>query len=552
MGDSGDEVDETIRLEGEIDAGRIKIRRLESDVRNLTKERDDLLKFVEESKKPPNYAAVVVEPREEDVLVYGQHGGLQTVAYGRVDKEKIKPGKFVLIGNIQVDFPSHSYRARYQQTNVMGVTEILEREAPLLRGKIASIDHEGDYDIVVISTDPHYARSIKIGKDRVKELGLKPNMSVDCLPETLDIIRVGKSVDMAKYEVIERPKTVFEDIGGLKEAKEELVTSVIAPMINPKDYSRYGKTSAKILMYGPPGCGKTMLAQALARTLNNCGFYRVNAAEIHEMWVGKSEENLRNIFKTAINELEERKFNYMVLFFDEIDALAPHRGIHPGASGVEEKVVGEFLTWLEGFRPLPSNLIVMAATNMPGLVDAAVRQRFDKLIEVSQPQDKATVREIVSKYINEDNVPIDSSLIKSHGSNAWNHLADDLTDFLFWEDRIDTGGNQINRRDIITGRLISQTVENAKELALYDRTILKKRIPKKYKDLFESLDSKDRISELKKKYKTAEEIGINMEYLREAFDMNKFERAEEIITSKQLYLPAKKPESHWTGLSYIG
>ena len=240
----------------------------------------------------------------------------------------------------------------------------------------------------------------------------------------------------------------------------------------------------------------------------------------------------------------------MTLFFDEFDALAPHRGIHPGSSGVEEKVVGELLTWLEGFNPLPPNLIIIAATNMPDLVDSAVRQRFDKLIEITKPNDKASVGEIVSKYIVKSKVPIDRKLLDVYGSKAWEVLSDEFTGFLFESERIITGTSQIDRKEIITGRLISQTVENAKELALYDRTIIKKNIPHRFKKLFESVDSPERITELKREYETVRDIGINMRYLKDAFNMNKYERAEEIISSQMMYSVQKKPDPRWVGVSY--
>ncbi|MHC1584750.1 MAG: AAA family ATPase [Candidatus Syntropharchaeia archaeon] len=528
-------------LREELYKERMSRERLQQNYERLKMDYNELLGFINESKKPPTYASVVIEKRKDDAIVYGFHG-LQTVSYGRVDKNDIKPGCYVLVGNVPVGTPSmHSYGARYQQTSVPGIVEVLEKEAPLIRGKIFSIEKGEDFglkdeDVVCIGTAPFQTRSIRIKKERIKELDLKPNVTVDCLPETFDIVRAGKYEEVKKYEVIERPEVSFDDIGGLVEAKKQLITGIIAPLINPEDYERYGRTSKKILFYGPPGCGKTMLAQALSHTLRNCGFYRVNAAEIHEMWVGKSEENLRNIFKTAIEELKEKKFDYMILFFDEIDALAPHRGVHPGSSGVEERVVGELLSWLEGFKPLPPNLIVIGATNMPILVDAAVRQRFDKIIEVPQPKDRDTVREIISKYITYEKVPIDHFLIQDYGSRAPEVLIDELTDFLFEEEKIPTRyGTEISKKNIITGRLISQIVELAKNEVLYDRTILKREIPSEFKSLLKSINVEERAAFLRKRYESPDQIGLNMEYLKNAFEKGKYERAEEIMSSQMMY-----------------
>jgi ATP-dependent 26S proteasome regulatory subunit len=516
-----------------------EIRTLRYEINDYKKKYKELLQLIDEFKKPPAYGCIVIKNRREDVLVLDQKR-LQTVSYGVLDekKKKLRPGMYVLVGNVpasskDIDITVYAgYGPRLR--TIPGIIDLLEEEAPLIREKIISIDPGEkfgfvDEDIVVIGNAPYYSHSIKVEKKRVKELGLRPNMKVDCLPETFEIVRAGREED--RYEVIERPKIGFDDIGGLKSVKTELMRIVIAPMINEEDYGKYGKRSRKILFYGPPGCGKTMLARALAGTLTNCGFYRVNAGEIHEMWVGKSEENVRSIFESAKKRLKDGEFDTMILFFDEIDALAPHRGIHPGSSGVEERVVGALNTELEGLEEVHPDLIVMAATNMPMLVDSALRQRFDTIVEVPQPNDRDTVRDIISKYINEK-VPLDYRLVEDHGEDAASFLMNELTDFLFKDEKIIIRyGDEINRREIITGRLISQIVEQAKYLALYDRTILRMNCESKL-----DIDVSSEKERLEREYKDPEQIGINMNYLHEVFDKFKIERAEEIVSSRSMYL----------------
>lgn len=559
------------QLERERAEEREHRQKIEEWAESVKGDYERLKAWVSELKEPPTHGCVVIQKREKDAIVLGPKG-LETVYYGKIKEEEVQslePGQRVFVGLIPttVKDPVTNQPMVDQMTgkpvvkHVPGITEVWKKEeAPLMRGRIVTIDPGEEFglideDLVVVSFDQYKNVSLKVPKEKVRSFKLKGGASVDCLPETLHIKRVREGTDVSKYEVIIRPNVSFDDIGGLREAKMEIIRSIINPMVNPDDYERYRKAPRRILFHGPPGCGKTMLAQALASTLKNCGFYRVNAGEIYYWLLGSSAENLRNIFKMAVKGLEDEDYDNMIIFLDEIDALAPHRGIHPGASGAEERVVGQLLAILEGFDKLPPNLTVIGATNLPILVDSAVRQRFDKIIKVPQPSDAATVREIASKYIRPDKVPIDRHLIDTYGDilTAAQALVKELVGFLFEDEEIPTRyARGVKKSEVITGRLIAQIVEYAKDRALDDRTVYKigKGAMERIKDfniekVLEISDVERRFPLLEGEYRNAEEIGINFNHLKEGFETFKVERAEEMLAAIERYrLEEPRPPYH--------
>ena len=178
---------------------------------------------------------------------------------------------------------------------------------------------------------------------------------------------------------IEIPDVKWDDVGGLEEVKQVLKENVVYPLKNPDLYEKFNiKPPRGILLYGPPGCGKTLLAKAVARE-SGANFIAVRGPEILSKWVGESEKAIREIFKKA------RQHAPAVVFFDEIDAIAPVRG-YGADSGVSEKVVAQLITEMDGIKGL-SNVVVLAATNRPDLLDPALLRpgRFDKLVYVPPP-----------------------------------------------------------------------------------------------------------------------------------------------------------------------
>jgi len=177
---------------------------------------------------------------------------------------------------------------------------------------------------------------------------------------------------------VQTPDTKWGDVGGLREVKEELVKVVEKPIKDPKSFKDFGIKPAKgVLLYGPPGCGKTLLAKAVAGE-TECNFISVRGPEVLSMWVGESEKAIRNVFRKA------RQVSPCIIFFDELDAIASVRGV--GSSRVTDQVLNQILTEMDGIERL-ENVMVLAATNRPDLVDSALLRpgRFDQIVLVPPP-----------------------------------------------------------------------------------------------------------------------------------------------------------------------
>ncbi|RLE93795.1 MAG: AAA family ATPase [Thermoprotei archaeon] len=208
-------------------------------------------------------------------------------------------------------------------------------------------------------------------------------------PEVLEEIEVTRRDFMealkdiqptAMREVyVEVPEVHWENIGGLKEAKQMVREAVEWPIKHPEFFKEMGIDPPKgVLLYGPPGCGKTLLAKAAA-TESGANFISVKGPEILSKWVGESEKAVREIFARA------RQVAPCIIFFDEIDAIAPRRGTRFD-SGVTDRIVNQLLTEMDGIEKL-EGIVVLAATNRPDIIDPALLRpgRFDRLIYVPPP-----------------------------------------------------------------------------------------------------------------------------------------------------------------------
>ncbi len=226
-----------------------------------------------------------------------------------------------------------------------------------------------------------------------KEVLEKLYVSQNDFKEALKVVRPSAMREV----MIEMPNTRWEQIGGLDDIKQELKEAVEWPLKHPDAFKRLGVTPPKgVLLYGPPGTGKTLLAKAIA-TESEANFILVKGPSLLSMWVGESERAVRKVFEKA------RQTAPTIIFFDEIDALAPRRGLSAD-NNVTERVVNQLLTEIDGLEAL-HDVVIIGATNRPDILDTALLRpgRFDRIVLTPAPSEHA--REEIFK-VHTKNMPL--------------------------------------------------------------------------------------------------------------------------------------------------
>ena len=196
---------------------------------------------------------------------------------------------------------------------------------------------------------------------------------------------------------VQIPDVKWQDIGGLEATKKNMIEMVQYPIEYPEIYAKYGQSPSRgCLLWGPPGCGKTLLAKAIA---SECAanFISIKGPELLTMWFGESEANVRDVFDKA------RNASPCIVFFDELDAIARARGgSHGDAGGAGDRVMNQLLTEMDGINPA-KQVFFIGATNRPDIIDPAIKRpgRLDQMIFIDLPDFpsrvsilKATLRKV--------------------------------------------------------------------------------------------------------------------------------------------------------------
>ena len=317
-----------------------------------------------------------------------------------IDPALRRPGRFDR--EIEIGVPDRDGRLEVLQIHTRGMP--LEKDVNL--EKLADISHGfvgADLQALAKEAAMRALRRVLPEID-VSAESIPGEMLNKIIVKMQDFMEVVKEMEpSAMREVfVEVPDVQWEDVGGLPEVKQELKEAVEWPLKYQELFTYSDATPPKgILLYGPPGTGKTLLAKAAANE-SEANFISIKGPELLSKWIGESEKGVREIFRKA------RQAAPCIIFFDEIDAIAPVRGGDFGNSHVTERVISQLLTELDGLEIL-TNVIVIAATNRPDIIDPALLRpgRFDRLLYV-QPPDKESRLQIIK--IHTKKKPLDSDI----------------------------------------------------------------------------------------------------------------------------------------------
>ncbi|ORX94701.1 AAA-domain-containing protein [Basidiobolus meristosporus CBS 931.73] len=324
-----------------------------------------------------------------------------------LDEALRRPGRFDR--EVEIGIPNANARASILEALLRRIPNTLDKDDIQ---KIASISHGYvGADLVAVCREAGLKtikRSIQNGSDPKEGLLI----NYDDMRTALSEIRPSAMREI----MIEVPKVHWTDIGGMDEVKMKLKESVEWPLQHPEAFERMGIRPPKgVLLYGPPGCSKTLMAKALA-TEAGLNFIAVKGPELFSKWVGESEKAVREVFRKA------RASSPSIVFFDEIDALTVKRGSGQDGTSVADRVLSQLLNELDGVEPL-INVTVVAATNRPDIIDSALLRpgRIDRILYISPP-DAAARREILrlqfSKMPCSSDVDIEELTAKTEGCSG--------------------------------------------------------------------------------------------------------------------------------------
>lgn len=347
--------------------------------------------------------------------------------------------------------------------------------AQVLSNEKLMIKTVGDESILVTRAEPMLRTRILVGDH------------VEYDPDSLFVYSLLPKTRMDHLALEKVPDISYSDIGGLPDAIEQIRDAIEMPHLYPEYFQEHQLVPPKgILLYGPPGCGKTLIAKAVANSLarrieektgekGESFFLNVKGPELLNKYVGETEQAIRDLFARARNQATYR--TPVVIFFDEMDSMFRVRGSGI-SSDMESTIVPQFLSELDGLQSL-ENVVIIGATNREDLIDPAVLRpgRLDRKIRIPRPDRQAAV-EIFSKYLTPD-LPIDSCHTETLGGSeaAVHWLIEEVVEELYslspqneiMEITFASGGRKVlYSKDLNSGAIIENIVRRAKFQAVKD------------------------------------------------------------------------------------
>jgi proteasome-associated ATPase len=424
-----------------------------------------LKKEVEKLCAPPNSYGVFRQRNKDGTLDVDLDGRrLKVNTHPKLEHYDFEPGQLLVLNeslNV-VDLSEYENRGE-----VVRLKDRLDEARALVVGR-------ADEERVVVLTEPIRHTHLDVGDNLL--LDTRSSFALEKLPKS-------KVEEVVLEEV---PNVSYEDIGGLHEQIEALRDGIELPYLYPEEFREHRLHPPKgVLLYGPPGCGKTLIAKAVANSLakkftERTGvearsyFLNIKGPELLNKYVGETESKIREVFKKAREKADET--TPVIVFFDEMDALFRVRGSGI-SSDVEITVVAQFLSELDGLESL-ENVIVIGASNRQDLIDPAVLRpgRLDLKIKVDRPN-KEAARDIFSKYLVSD-LPLHEETLQQGGGEreavvAWlieqtcEHMYSPRDENKFLEVTYARGDKEtFYFKDFASGAMIENIVARAKKSAL--------------------------------------------------------------------------------------
>lgn len=400
------EADELARLQGELAAQRDHNARLIATLREAREQIVSLKSEVDRLAEPPGGFGTVIACQEDatvDIMVMGKK--VRVAVSPDVDKSLLTLGREVLLN---------------ESLNIVGVQEFDSV------GEIVVLKELLDDDRALVVSHSDEERVVRVGSP-LRNIHLRAGDALLCDTRNSVLFEKVARAEVEELVLEEVPNINYEDIGGLTEQIEAIRDAVELPYLHADLFAEYELRPPKgILLYGPPGCGKTLIAKAVANSLaqkvvertgigeGRSFFLNIKGPELLNKYVGETERHIRLVFQRAREKASEGM--PVIVFFDEMDSLFRTRGTGV-SSDVENTIVPQLLSEIDGVESL-ENVIVIGASNREDMIDPAILRpgRLDVKIKIERP-DAESARSIFAKYLT-PSVPLHEEDLAANGGDA--------------------------------------------------------------------------------------------------------------------------------------